>query len=153
MTTINFQIKIIKHQIKATLKLIADGIKSYIDQLIILEGKLERLEEALKPSLPSEANVAKFEVGKFYSTHSDSFKAKILRRTDKTVWYEIYVDGVKHGFFSEGRQKIKVVYGRETFIDGIHKYAAGEMVLLENLRKNEVIKTSPIKGIAWCLVS
>ena len=130
--TINFQIRVIKHQIKATLKLISDGIKYYIDQLIILEGKLESLEETLKPS---ETSIAKFEVGKIYSTHSYSFKAKILRRTDKTVWYEIYVDGVKHDFFSKGKQKVEVVYGRETFIDGLFKYAAGEMVLPEKLRK------------------
>jgi hypothetical protein len=48
MTTINFQIRTIKHQINSILKLIANGIKSYIDKLIILEAKLESLQELLK---------------------------------------------------------------------------------------------------------
>lgn len=57
--TTSFQIRTIKHQIKVTLKLISSGIKSYIDQLIILEGKLERLEEALKPSLSEMGKITK----------------------------------------------------------------------------------------------
>ncbi len=47
-TTIFYQIRTLKHQIEATLKLISDGIRFYIDQLIILEGKLEKLEAEAK---------------------------------------------------------------------------------------------------------
>jgi len=57
--TINFQIRTIKHQIKATFKLIANGIKSYIDQLVILEGDLERLETSLAPSLATLGKITK----------------------------------------------------------------------------------------------
>lgn len=57
-TTIFYQIRTLKHQIKATLKLIADGILFYIDQLIILEGKLEKLESSL--NTPDSAKVVTF---------------------------------------------------------------------------------------------
>ena len=55
--TTNFQIQVIKHQIKATLRLIANGIKSYVDQLIILEDKLESLES--KPSFSVLGKITK----------------------------------------------------------------------------------------------
>lgn len=45
--TTNYQIRVIKHQIQATLKLIADGVISFIDQLIILEGKLDDMMQSL----------------------------------------------------------------------------------------------------------
>lgn len=55
MTNITYKIRTIRHQIQMTLKLIKDGIKSYVDQLIRLEGKLEDLlqeqKEAAKPKL------------------------------------------------------------------------------------------------------
>lgn len=55
MTNITYKIRLIKHQIQMTLKLIKDGIKSYVDQLIILEGKLEDLlqeqNETIRPKL------------------------------------------------------------------------------------------------------
>lgn len=57
--TTNFLIRAIKHQIKATLKLIADGIKFYIDQLIALEGRLELLEAYSSPSLAALGKIAK----------------------------------------------------------------------------------------------
>lgn len=57
--TTNFQIRTIKHQIKATLKLIANGIISYVDQLVILEGTLEKLEASLTPSLVALGKITK----------------------------------------------------------------------------------------------
>ncbi len=71
---INFQIRTIKHQIKATLKLIADGIKSYIDQLVILEGNLEKLKEQLNKETKTSTNTG----DKIITTMRIEYKGMIL---------------------------------------------------------------------------
>lgn len=43
-TTLSFKIRTIKNQIAACLREIARGVKSFVDSLVILEGKLEKLE-------------------------------------------------------------------------------------------------------------
>ena len=44
-TTLSFQIRVIKNQIAACLREIARGVKSFIDRLVVLEGRLEELKE------------------------------------------------------------------------------------------------------------
>ena len=124
---INFQIRTIKHQIKATLKLIADGIKSYIDQLIVLEGNLEKLNQQLnKETKTSTPKIHKFQVGSVYTTpNHKEFSIKITRRTDKTVWYENLFNGEVGSFCCIGKKRVEVNYGRETVIDGLCTYEAG----------------------------
>jgi len=42
-TTISFKIRTIKHQIQACLRAIKNGLKSFVDRLIVLEAKLEAM--------------------------------------------------------------------------------------------------------------
>lgn len=46
-TTLSFKIRTIKNQIAACLREIARGVKYFIDSLVILEGKLEKLESKM----------------------------------------------------------------------------------------------------------
>jgi hypothetical protein len=46
-TTLSFEIRTIKNQIAACLREIARGVKSFVDSLVILEGKLEKLEKSM----------------------------------------------------------------------------------------------------------
>lgn len=46
-TTLSFKIRTIKNQIAACLREIARGVKYFIDSLIILESKLEKLEKSM----------------------------------------------------------------------------------------------------------
>jgi hypothetical protein len=43
-TSYTFQIRTVKNQIQACLRAIANGVKSFVDRLVVLEGKLEKLE-------------------------------------------------------------------------------------------------------------
>ena len=46
-TTLSYKIRVVKNQIRACLREIAKGVKYFIDSLIILEGKLEKLESKM----------------------------------------------------------------------------------------------------------
>jgi hypothetical protein len=43
-TSYTFQIHVIKNQIEACLRAIANGVKSFVDRLVVLESQLEKLE-------------------------------------------------------------------------------------------------------------
>lgn len=53
-TTLSFQIRVIKNQIQACLREIQRGVKLFVDRLIILEDKLEKLETEVKTVKLSE---------------------------------------------------------------------------------------------------
>lgn len=46
-TTLSYKIRVLKNQIAACLREIARGVRSFIDSLVILEGKLEKLEKSM----------------------------------------------------------------------------------------------------------
>lgn len=47
-TSYTLQIRVIKNQISACLRAIANGVKSFVDRLVVLEGQLEKLEAKVK---------------------------------------------------------------------------------------------------------
>jgi len=60
-TTLSFQIRVIKNQIQACLREIQRGVKQFVDRLIVLEDKLEKLEAQIvkKVKLSEKATLIK----------------------------------------------------------------------------------------------
>ncbi|MFM6670855.1 MAG: hypothetical protein ACKPJO_12115, partial [Dolichospermum sp.] len=46
--TNTFEIRVVRHQIQSCLRAIKNGLKSFVDRLIILEDKLEKLLQKLQ---------------------------------------------------------------------------------------------------------
>ena len=82
------------------------------------------VDETATISSSDAAEISKFEVGHIYGAINQSFKIQITKRTEKTVWFENIVDGVKGEFCSQGKKKVTILYGRESIIDGIYRYTA-----------------------------
>lgn len=65
-----------------------------------------------------------FEIGKEYpALNNTSFKITILKRTPKTVYFTLKVDG-EESPFGVSTKRVKIVKGSEYFIDGIQQYYA-----------------------------
>ncbi len=59
-TTLSYKIRVLKNQIAACLREIARGVKSFVDSLVILEGKLENLENKMNNQVEDVDVLAKF---------------------------------------------------------------------------------------------
>ena len=101
MTAIlSFKIRTIKHQIEATLKLIADGIKFYIEQLIVLEEKLEELQSRVKNKMKVQVKTG----SEWHTTETRSAMVKVdgkpiyeaLKPLEKPTW-ELVGNKGRHG--------------------------------------------------------
>jgi hypothetical protein len=91
--------------------------------MILTKKSLTKIKTSDADIKPQET--IKFEVGNVYTNDINrSFAIKILKRTDRTVWFENIVDGETSFFASQGRKKVVARYGRETIIDGMHQYSA-----------------------------
>ncbi|OBQ42445.1 MAG: hypothetical protein AN484_17780 [Aphanizomenon flos-aquae WA102] len=66
-----------------------------------------------------------FKIGQVYTTsQNQSFSIKIIRRTEKTIWFESMFDGEDLEFASNGKKRVEFRYGREVIIDGMYTFEA-----------------------------
>jgi hypothetical protein len=85
-TTISFKIRTIKHQIQACLRAIKNGLKSFVDRLIVLEAKLETLlEEKIMVQQPKPMKV---QVKTGSEHHTTNWRSAMVRVNGKPI-YEV----------------------------------------------------------------
>ena len=83
-TTISFKIRTIKHQIQACLRAIGNGLRSFIDRLVVLEAKLETLlEEKIMVQQPMKVQI---KTGSEH--HTTNWRSAMVRINGKPI-YEV----------------------------------------------------------------
>lgn len=82
--TISFKIRTIKHQIQACLRAIGNGLRSFVDRLIVLEAKLETLlEEKIMVQQPKPMKV---QVKTGSEHHTTNWRSAMVRVNGKPIY-------------------------------------------------------------------
>jgi hypothetical protein len=82
-TTISFKIRTIKHQIQACLRAIKNGLKSFVDRLIVLEAKLEAMTQVTPQPQPMKVQV---KTGR--ESHTTNWRSAMVTVNGKPI-YEV----------------------------------------------------------------
>ncbi len=81
--TISFKIRTIKHQIQACLRAIKNGLKSFVDRLIVLEAKLEAMTQVTPQPQPMKVQV---KTGR--ESHTTNWRSAMVTVNGKPI-YEV----------------------------------------------------------------
>jgi len=80
-TTLSFQIRTVKNQIAACLREIERGVKWFIDRLVILEGKLEKLVAKTK-----ECKSMKVQAKTGSESHTTNWRSATVTVNGRPIW-------------------------------------------------------------------
>jgi len=85
--TTSFKIRTIKHQIEACLRAILDGLRSFVDRLIVLESRLEELTMKTQETT-QQPKPMKVQIKTGSEHHTTNWRSAMIRVNGKPI-YEV----------------------------------------------------------------
>lgn len=86
--TLSFKIRTIKHQIRVCMEAVMNGLRSFVDRLIILEHQLERLMATTVQQQEQQKRTMKVQVKTGSESHTTNWRSAMVRVNGKPI-YEV----------------------------------------------------------------